>query len=80
MTLRFELRDKGDACELSGGKLDGPLLYPQPNAIEHASRMVSFLSQVEGAELRVYDAEGTLTETRNYREGVRPSKGELGNV
>jgi hypothetical protein len=75
----FELRKKGDGYELSGGQLTAPLQFPEKDAFEYATRMVGFLAQVTGAELHVYDSRGMLAVTKTFREGVRPTKGELGN-
>ncbi len=74
----FELRRCGDGYDLSGGQLEETLHYPEPDAIEYAKRVVGFLAQVSGRELRVHDGDN-LIETKTYLEGVRPDKGELGN-
>jgi len=37
---------------------------------EYAVRMVGFLSQRDGSELRILDRDGNLIETRTFRAGV----------
>ena len=73
--------DTESGHELSGGRLTKELRYPRDrHGVESAKRLVGFLSQITGAELRICDERGELIETRIFREGVAPSKNELGNV
>ena len=77
----YDLRSRGESYELSGGRLSQPLKYSEPDAIEYATRMVGFLSQITGGELRIFDSAGELQATKHFRASVPPrSKSELGNV
>jgi hypothetical protein len=62
--LDFELRQTHDGYILTGGQLPAPLSYPD---MEHAVRLVEFLSQKEGGELRIYGLDGKLTETQHRK-------------
>jgi hypothetical protein len=63
----FEIRlETSGAVKLSGGQLDSPLDYQPPDGMEMATRMVGFLSQKLGSELRVFDGDGRLVSTRSF--------------
>lgn len=79
--LQFKLLEDAEGFELSGGQLTEPLRYENVEAVEYVTRMVGYLSQVEGSELRIYGpGDAGLVETKKFRAGIRPGKGELGNV
>lgn len=77
--LKFELRKTEDGYQLAGGQLDEPLDYPDPDAIEYATRVVGFLSQKTGGELRVIAADGSLVDTKTFRVTMWPAGTTLGN-
>jgi hypothetical protein len=72
----FELRPVADGLELSGGELKEPLKYPDR---ESAIRLVGFLSQRRGSELRIFDATGALLETQR-REPTTIMEGAVGGL
>ncbi|MEY2502569.1 MAG: hypothetical protein QOI07_2903 [Verrucomicrobiota bacterium] len=77
----YDLRQSGSGYELTGGLLDEPHRYGDPDAVEYTTRIVGFLAQVTGAELRVSSAADELVGTKRFRVGIPPSeKTELGNV
>ena len=53
-----------------------PLPYPD---MEHAIRLVGFLSQKEGSELRIYGASGELIDTQTRKPNMPLTKGSLGS-
>jgi len=76
--LSFELREVEDGLTLSGGALRDPLLYP-PDDPEAAIRLVGFLSQQQGSELRIYKADGCLKATQRREPAMPLEKGSLGD-
>jgi hypothetical protein len=78
----YDLLADAEGWELSGPALENELRYPlTEDGIESAKRMVGFLSQVTGAELRIHGAGSAgIIETKTYRRGVRPTKNDLGDV
>lgn len=78
--LKFELRKTDNGYQLAGGQLDEPLDYPDPDAIEYATRIVGFLSQKTGGEMGVVAADGTLVETKAFRVTTWPTGDTLGNM
>ena len=65
--LDFEIRQTKDGFVLSGGPLPAPLSYPDK---EHALRLVEFLSQKDGSELRIYSLDGQLIETQTCKAAI----------
>ena len=74
--LDFELRQTEDGFVLTGGQLPVPLPYPD---MEHAVRLVGFLSQKEGSELRIYGNDGKLIETQIRKAAMPLTKDSLGS-
>jgi hypothetical protein len=70
----YVLKETREGFLLSGGALDSPLLYPAPDGVEYARRMVGFLSQVSGSELTIYDLAENIIEVKTFREGVSPAE------
>ena len=77
----YELRKMaGNVWQLAGGELKEPLRYAEEQGgSDGAKRMVGFLAQLTGAEMRIYNEAGSLIETKMFREGVRPGERKLGN-
>lgn len=75
--LDFELRQTKEGFILTGGQLPVPLPYPE---IEYAVRLVGFLSQKEGSELRIYGPDGKLTDTQTRKPAVPLTDGSLGSI
>ena len=61
----YELRSIESGFELSGGKLEEPLIYRE-NEPAPAIHLVGFLSQRDGSELRIFDRVGQLIRTRSF--------------
>jgi hypothetical protein len=74
----FDLRAVTDGYELRGGPLDAPMIYREKEA-RSAVHLVGFLSQKSGSELRIFDAEGELANTRHFRP-VLPLAGAVGGL
>src|ERR1700756_4058946 len=74
--LSFELQETEDGFVLSGGQLKGPLHYPDR---ESAERLVGFLSQQEGSELRICRENGDLTSIQRREPAMPFEKGSLGS-
>ena len=74
--LNFELRQTEDGFVLTGGQLPAPLPYPD---MDHAIRLVGFLSQKEGSELRVYGLDGKLIDTQTRKSGLPLADNSLGS-
>lgn len=62
----YELRSIEGGFELSGGKLNEPMIYREPEP-SPAIHLVGFLSQRDGSELRVLDRAGHLIHTRRFQ-------------
>ena len=73
--LIFELRQNAEGFVLSGGQLPSPLSYPEK---EYAIRLVGFLSQLQGSELRIYGPDGQPTQTQRREPAMPLAKGSLG--
>jgi hypothetical protein len=74
--LTFELRETENGFALSGGQLESPLLYREQDP-DAAIRLVGFLSQREGSDLRIHASNGRITTQR--REPAMPfDKNSLG--
>jgi hypothetical protein len=78
----YDLAADAEGWELRGPALDKELRYPpSEDGIESAKRMVGFLAQVTGAELRIHGLGNTgIIETKTYPRGMRPKKNDLGDV
>ena len=74
--LDFELRETKDGFILTGGQLPAPLPYPDK---EHAVRLVGFLSQKEGSEMRIYGLEGKLIDTQTRKAAMPLTDNSLGS-
>ncbi len=74
--LDFELRQTQDGFTLTGGQLPAPLPYPDK---EHAIRLVGFLSQKQGSELRIYGLDGELIDTQARRPAMPLTDNSLGS-
>ncbi len=74
--LDFELRETKDGFILTGGQLPAPLPYPDK---EHAIRLVGFLSQKEGSEMRIYGSDGKLIDTQVRKAAPSLSDNSLGS-
>lgn len=70
----FELRETETGYVLSGGGLPAPLTYPEK---EYAIRLVGFMSQKEGSELRIYGKDGGLIDTEHRKATMSASQGSL---
>lgn len=74
----FELRPVPDGFELRGGPLTETMVFwedePRP-----AVHLVGFLSQQDGGELRIFNADGEVIVTRRY-EAVIPMDGAVGGL
>lgn len=73
--LIFDLRQTEEGFLLSGGSLPAPLAYPEK---AYAVRLVGFLSQEKGCELRIYGEEGKLIETQTRRAAMPLARESLG--
>jgi hypothetical protein len=63
-------RENGRGVDLVSDQLShGRLWYSGENAVENAIGYASFYSRAHDVEIRIYDADGELTETRQF--GVR---------
>jgi hypothetical protein len=69
--LIFELRQTEDGFFLSGGDLPIPLPYSEK---EYALRLVEFLSQQQGSELRIFGANGELIDTQILKAAMPLTK------
>ena len=76
--LSFDLRETREGFVLSGGQLEKPLQYHEKDA-EAAIRLVGFLSQRKGSDLRIYGPEGELRSSRHREAGVPLRDGSLGS-
>ncbi len=65
----YELRTIDGGFELVGGKLETPLLYLEAEPAP-AIHLVGFLSQRDGSELRVFDRDGGLIQTRCFQSTI----------
>ncbi len=74
--LDFELRETKDGFILTGGQLPAPLSYPEK---EHAIRLVGFLSQKEGSELRIYGPDHKLVDTQTRKPAMPLPDNSLGS-
>ena len=66
----FELREKEGGFELSGNRLEQPMLYPDK---EGAILLVGFLSRRMGCELSIYGRDGEC-KSKHVREPAMPLK------
>ncbi len=66
---KFDLRTLPDGVELSGGKLEGPMVFTEADAQQRAINLVGFLSQRDGSVLRFFDDSGVVVATKEFREG-----------
>jgi hypothetical protein len=73
--LIFDLRHTEEGFLLSGGMLPASLPYPEK---EYAIRLVGFLSQKQGSELRIYGKGGGLIETQTRRALMPLTQDSLG--
>lgn len=64
----FELRPLETGVELSGGKLEAPMVFCEADAEQRAINLVGFLSQRDGGVLRILDASGVVVATKEFRE------------
>lgn len=65
----YKLRSIESGFELSGGKLGQPLIYRE-NEPAPAIHLVGFLSQRDGGELRMFDRDGVLVQTRFFQATI----------
>jgi hypothetical protein len=75
--LIFELRQTDKGFILTGGDLPAPLPYPEK---EYAIRLVGFLSQQKGSELRIFGPNGELIETQTRKPAMPLTKDSLGSI
>jgi hypothetical protein len=73
--LSFELRQTIDGFALSGGQLEAPLSYSEEEA---ATRLVGFLSQQQGSELRIYSESGELKATQCREPAIPLDSNSMG--
>jgi hypothetical protein len=73
--LLFELRQTDDRFILTGGDLT-PLPYSEK---EYALRLIGFLSQQQGSELRILGPNGELIETQIRKAAIPLAKDSLGS-
>jgi hypothetical protein len=65
---KFELRPVPEGMELSGGKLEQPMVFREADSEQRAINVVGFLSQRDGGFLRIFEAAGTVVATKEFRE------------
>jgi hypothetical protein len=56
--------------ELSGGKLEQPMVFREADSEQRAIHLVGFLSQRDGGFLRIFDTSGTVVATKEFRENA----------
>ena len=77
---KFELRPVEDGLELQGGRLTEPLLFREAaDAEQQAIHLVGFMSQRDGAVLRILDEAGAIVATKEFRENP-VSPGAVGGL
>ena|ERR1035437_679558 len=74
--LSFEIRQTESGFILSGNQLERPLTYPEQDA---AVRLVGFLSQKEGSELRLYGVDGNLKSIQRREPAMPLGESSLGS-
>ena len=65
---KFELRPLENGMELHGGRLEKPMVFRETDAEQRAIHLVGFLSQRDGALLRILDAAGAVVTTKEFRD------------
>ena len=65
---KFELRPVEEGMELSGGKLEQPMVFREADSEQRAIHLVGILSQREGGFLRIFDTAGAVVATKEFRE------------
>ncbi len=66
---KFDLRPvEGGGVELSGGKLDEPMVFREADAEQRAINLAGFMSQQDGGVVRVLDERGSLVATKEFRD------------
>jgi hypothetical protein len=65
---KYELRPVQEGMELSGGKLEQPMVFREADSEQRAINLVGFLSQRDGGFLRIFDGAGTVVATKEFRE------------